>query len=105
MHTAAIVTIVYGALVLLGGVMGYLKAKSRPSLVSGLVFGPALAILGVLGLEGWTPFAGIAAGLAAVLLLIMGSRFARKRKFMPAGLITVLSAAALAVDLWAVFGQ
>jgi len=95
---AAIATIVYGALLELGGVMGYRKARSRPSLIMGTAFGTAVVILGVAGLLG-ARFAPAAAALAAFLLVFFSIRWLRGRKFMPAGLIAVLSLLALGVDL------
>ena len=44
--------IVFGALTLLGGTVGYLKAKSLPSLIAGVLFGIALIAAGVLLLNG-----------------------------------------------------
>ena len=44
--------IVFGALTLLGGTVGYLKAKSLPSLIAGMLFGIALIAAGVLLLNG-----------------------------------------------------
>ena len=44
--------IVFGALTLLGGTVGYLKAKSLPSLIAGVFFGIALIAAGVLLLNG-----------------------------------------------------
>ena len=40
--------IVFGALTLLGGIVGYVKAKSLPSLLMGALFGLALIAAGVL---------------------------------------------------------
>ncbi len=99
---AAAVTLVYGALVFLGGIVGYLKAKSKASLVSGGIFGLALAADGIAGLMvHWTYFPRLGAILAAMLLAFFGFRYARKKKFMPAGLLTILSLAALLVDVLA----
>ena len=36
MTVPIIATLAYGALALLGGLLGYLKAKSKPSLISGV---------------------------------------------------------------------
>ena len=47
MQTAAIIVWVYGTLVLVGGVMGWAKARSKPSLIAGLVFGVALIVVGI----------------------------------------------------------
>ena len=82
---------VYGAFILLGGVMGWVKAKSKPSLISGTLFGVLLIADGF-----WMSsdrhnalIAGVA--LAGILLVVMGIRFVRTKKFMPAGLTASLS--------------
>jgi uncharacterized membrane protein (UPF0136 family) len=41
---ASIFNFVYGAIVILGGVMGYIKAKSVPSLAAGMTFGNLLML-------------------------------------------------------------
>ena len=89
----AIIVWVYGALVLTGGVMGWVKAKSKPSLISGIVFGAALIIVGYGIREGHASDVWTASALAGVLAIIMGVRLARTKKFMPAGLMALLSAA------------
>jgi uncharacterized membrane protein (UPF0136 family) len=94
MQTAAIIVWSYGALVLAGGVMGWVKARSKPSLIAGVAFGAALIA------AGWCPYARwVGASLAAALGVIMGVRFGQTRKFMPAGLTFVLSVVALAALL------
>ncbi len=99
MDIASIILLAYGAVVLGGGVMGWVKARSTPSLVAGLVFGVALIVDAFL----FTAQPYIAAVLALVLpgllAAIMGVRFAKSRKFMPAGMIAALSLVAL-VLLW-----
>jgi uncharacterized membrane protein (UPF0136 family) len=93
MATAAIIVWVYGALVLVGGVIGYARAKSIPSFVSGLVFGTALILVGYGIRQGHARDVFVASGLAGLLAVIMGVRFAKTKKFMPAGMLTILSAA------------
>jgi uncharacterized membrane protein (UPF0136 family) len=89
MQTPAMIVWIYGALVLAGGVMGWVKARSKPSLISGIVFGAALIVTGF-AIERpsghWT-----ALGLAAGLTILMSVRFAKSRKFIPAGMIALLS--------------
>ncbi len=99
MQTAAIIVWVYGALVLVGGVMGWVKARSKPSLIAGIVFGVALIVVGAGINAGHGTDVRVAATLAAVLGIIMGVRFAKSRKFMPAGLLAIVSAAVVAVLL------
>ena len=92
MQTTAIIVWVYGALVLIGGAMGWAKAKSKPSLISGIVFGVALGFFGYGIYQGHASDIRVAAAIAGLLAIIMGVRFAKTKKFMPAGLMTILSA-------------
>src|SRR5437762_2801317 len=87
----AIIVWVYGMLVLIGGVIGWVKAKSKPSLISGIAFGVALIVVGIGVDQGHSMEVWLAGGLAGLLAAIMGLRFAKTRKFMPAGLVAVLS--------------
>jgi uncharacterized membrane protein (UPF0136 family) len=89
---------IYALLLAVGGLIGYLKAGSRPSLIAGLL--SAVAALAALGLSiGNSPW-GLPLGLllAVVLLLLFGYRYAVKtRKFMPSGLLAVISLVVLGV--------
>jgi uncharacterized membrane protein (UPF0136 family) len=89
---------IYAVLLAVGGVIGYLKAGSKPSLIAGLI--SAAAALAALGLSITSGPWGVALGLllAIVLFLFFGYRYAaRTRKFMPSGLLAVLSLVVLAV--------
>lgn len=86
---------IYGALVLVGGVMGWVKAKSTPSLISGLVFGSGLIFIGYGIRQGHAADVTVACIIAGLLAVIMGIRFGKTKKFMPAGLITILSVVVL----------
>ncbi len=93
-----LVLYVYGVLLILGGAMGYAKARSVPSLVAGVVCG-VIAIL--LGLDYTWHFAPIAAlVLAVVLILLMGRRYLNTRKAMPALLIVALSVLVALVQIY-----
>ena len=82
---------IYAVLLAVGGIMGFVKARSRASLVAGL--GSALMALACLFLVGQNPrlAAWLGAILAGVLLGFFWGRFARSRKFMPAGLMILTS--------------
>jgi uncharacterized membrane protein (UPF0136 family) len=90
-----VVLATYGLLLAVGGLMGYLKAKSKPSLIAGEIGGglALLAAFGPLGVAG--TWLGLALG--AVFGVFFGIRFAKSRKFMPGGLLAILSAVVLAV--------
>ncbi len=93
---------VYAVLLAVGGVIGYTKAGSRPSLIAGL--GSAVAAILALVLSFQNPSWGMGLGaLVAILLAVFfGYRFAVKtRKFMPAGLLAVVSVIVLAVTILA----
>lgn len=99
--------LVFGVLAIAGGVMGFVKAKSKASLIAGGVSGLLLMLAGALILLGRSPgpTVGLAIGLVVSLLLAgrFGAVFAKSRKMMPAGLMlglgvlgALLSALALA---------
>jgi uncharacterized membrane protein (UPF0136 family) len=80
---------VYGILLILGGLMGYIKAKSVPSAVAGLVCGIIAIFLGADYTWRWAPEAALF--LSLFLIFLMGRRYLRTRKPMPALPIVVLS--------------
>jgi uncharacterized membrane protein (UPF0136 family) len=89
---------IYGILLILGGAMGYVKAKSTPSLVAGLVCGFIALFMGYRYTWHWAPF--VAFVLALVLILLMGRRYLNTRKPMPALPIVVLSVIVAIVQLY-----
>ncbi len=92
--------LIYGLLVLLGGIMGYAKARSTPSLVSGSAFGFLLIVSAWLMLQGRAVGWYLALGVSVVLAVFFANRFRATRAFMPAGLMILLSLVAVAVLLW-----
>ena len=83
----------YGALALAGGVMGYVKAKSRASLIAGGISGALLLGAAVLGLS--QPVAGLV--LASVVSLALCARFARGVVGKRRGIALVMVGGGLAV--------
>ncbi|RCH80094.1 Transmembrane protein 14C [Rhizopus stolonifer] len=75
----------YGLTVVTGGVVGYVKAGSVASLAAGGVFG-GLAIAGAYQVSQNPRNVLLSLIVSLTLLFVMGSRFYRGRKFMPAGL-------------------
>ncbi|XP_006891688.1 PREDICTED: transmembrane protein 14C [Elephantulus edwardii] len=76
----------YAALVASGGIIGYAKAGSVPSLAAGLFFG-GLAGLGAYQLSQDPRNIWVFLATSGTLAGIMGMRFYNSGKFMPAGLI------------------
>ena len=87
---------VYTVLLLAGGVMGFVKAGSKISLITSSIFAVLLALcaLGII-----RPFY-IAEILIGLLIVVFGMRFAKGRKFMPSGLMLGMSAVVLAILLF-----
>ena len=78
---------VYVGLLVVGGLIGYLKAKSQVSLITSLVFAAALALcaLNIVFKE------GMAYVFLAVLLVVFCIRFAKTKKFMPSGMLMAIT--------------
>jgi uncharacterized membrane protein (UPF0136 family) len=88
---------IYIVLLLVGGLIGFLKAKSKVSLITSAVFA-AILILTTLRNVFQPDFAlGLANITLVVLLLAFTVRLAKTKKFMPGGLILVATVAVLAV--------
>lgn len=97
MDAGIIAAIAYGVLAIGGGVMGYLQAQSKVSLISGSVSGVLLIFAGIIQLQGQAWGATLATVVTAVLLVVFGIRLAKTRKLMPAGLMVILGLAVLGV--------
>jgi uncharacterized membrane protein (UPF0136 family) len=94
-NSSVIILWVYIVLLLAGGLMGFIKAKSKISLITSALFAVLLALCATAVIH---PFY-IADILVGLLLIVFGIRFAKGRKFMPSGLMLGLSAAVLAALL------
>lgn len=98
--TPNIVLWIYIVLLVAGGLMGFLKAKSKMSLIMSLAFGIPLALcaLDIITMKALS-ISNIHLGLPDILILVLliffGMRFIKGRKFMPGGLMTIASLLAL----------
>ena len=105
MDTAAIVIAAYGAFSLIGGIIGYLKAKSFASLIAGVISG----VLLILCAGGMGKDSQAALLASAGIALLLGARFTgtwlRRRRVMPDLLMVRFSAAALIADGFALLGR
>ena len=86
-----IVLIAYGVLVAAGGIFGYVKSQSRPSLIAGSVSGLFLIAAGLLVLMGVAAGAYLGFAVNVLLVVLFGMRFGKTRKFMPSGMMLALS--------------
>ena len=88
---------VYIVLLLAGGLIGFIKGKSKVSLITSALFAVLLILTTLRGILD----AGFAMKLAnatlAVLLLVFAMRLAKTRKFMPSGLILTATVVVLAL--------
>ncbi|KAL7531414.1 hypothetical protein ACHAWF_003761 [Thalassiosira exigua] len=86
----------FGAITIAGGLLGYVRKGSKPSLGAGIVCGGLLVASGVM-ISGDSQYAGhsLAAGTSALMTLGMGHRLLKTGKFMPAGVVSVLAAASM----------
>jgi len=87
---------IYIVLLLIGGLIGFLKAGSRISLITSAVSAALLVITTIPGLFGPRFGHGLADVILAVLLVVFAIRLTKTKKFMPSGLMLVLTLAALA---------
>ncbi|KAK1926328.1 transmembrane proteins 14C-domain-containing protein [Papiliotrema laurentii] len=82
----------YAVLLALGGLAGAARKGSIVSLLMGVVSG-AIAAHGAKRVSQDKHDVYVSLGITTLLTLVMGYRFSRRWKFMPAGLVCVLSAA------------
>ncbi len=84
---------IYIIVLVAGGLYGFLKAKSKPSLIASVAFAAALSLCAADIIFK----AYVADILLAALLVVFGMRLAKTHKFMPSGLMLVLTLATLAL--------
>ena len=97
MKVTATTVCVYGLLIALGGVIGYVKGGSQASLISGGSFGLALLISSHFISKGKIAAQYIALVLTFLLDGIFTYRFAKTLHFIPAGFLSLISLAVLIV--------
>jgi uncharacterized membrane protein (UPF0136 family) len=84
---------VYIVLLIIGGLIGYLKGKSKVSLVMSAAFAAALSLCAA-GIVFQPYMADI---LLALLIVVFAMRVVKTKKFMPAGMMLVITIVALAL--------
>lgn len=89
--TPQLILWIYIALLVLGGFMGFLKAKSKVSLIMSLAFAGALALVNLAILK----VPNLADILLGLLILVFLMRYAKTKKVMPAGMMLIVTATTL----------
>lgn len=97
MKVTATIVFVYGLLIALGGLMGYLKGGSHMSLISGASFGAALLICAYFISKGKIAAQYLALLLTFLLDGLFTYRFAKTLHFFPTGFLSLFSLAILIV--------
>ena len=82
---------IYIVLLVVGGLIGYLKAGSATSLIVSVSFAAVLVLCQIRVV--FQPY--MADIVLAILLVVFAWRLTKSKKFMPAGLMLVLTVAAL----------
>src|SRR5437762_539521 len=88
---------IYIVLLLVGGLIGFLKAKSKVSLITSAVFAAILILTAIPGILEFSLRGKLANIIMALLLVVFAIRLAKTKKFMPGGLMLVVTIAALAL--------
>jgi len=99
MDATKIYFIIFGALTIVGGTIGYVKAGSAPSIIAGSITGLLLIIAGFILPEHRTT--GLATAFVVSLLLAgqFVPKLLRTGKMMPAGMMSILSVIGLIVAI------
>ena len=94
METTVIILWVYIALLIAGGLMGFIKAKSKASIIASTVFAIPLILAAVEVIP-----ATAADILLAGLTIMFGAKYIRSWKFMPGGMMGIASLVAFVLRL------
>lgn len=104
MSFAALYYLLFGTASELLGVLGWVRAKSKPSLIAGLASGMLLTIAGVLGVLGLLQASLWLGGVVSLLLLgRFLPAFLKTKSIYPAGLMSALSLVGVALAVSQLF--
>ncbi len=97
MNVTALIIFIYATLILVGGVIGFCKAGSIPSLISGIVFDVLLSICAVAMLKkkAWGQYTALI--LTFIIDAFFTLRFTKTLQFFPAGFMSLLSLVVLII--------
>jgi uncharacterized membrane protein (UPF0136 family) len=88
---------VYIILLLVGGMIGFLKAGSKISLITSSVAAALLVLTTLSGVFTYNFRRNMADVIMAALLVVFAIRLTKTKKFMPSGMMLILTLAALAL--------
>jgi uncharacterized membrane protein (UPF0136 family) len=88
---------IYIVLVLVGGMIGFFKAGSKISLITSSIAAALLVLTTLPGVFAYGFRTNAANIIMAALLVVFAIRLAKTKKFMPSGLMLVLTLATLAI--------
>lgn len=88
---------VYIILLEAGGLIGFLKAKSAVSLISSTIFAALLVLTAIPGLLTAHSAMELSNIIMAVVMVVFASRLTKTKKFMPSGMLLIVTLAALAL--------
>ena len=88
---------IYIVLLLVGGLMGFFKGKSKVSLIMSAAFAALLLLTAVPHLLDANFSRGMANVLMAALIVVFALRLAKTKKFMPSGMMLLVTVIALAL--------
>jgi len=88
---------IYIVLLLIGGMIGFFKGKSKVSLITSTIFAVLLALTLLPGIFQPRFASNLANILLLVLLVVFSIRLAKTKKFMPSGLMLIVTIVALAL--------
>ena len=95
MNLAIAATIAYALLSGLGGIWGYIKSKSKPSLISGVISGVLLLIAAFMQSQGSNLGLLISKVITVLLIAVFAIRLTKTKKFMPTGIMLIAGAITL----------
>ena len=101
MEATKVYFIIFGALTIIGGIIGYVNAGSLPSIIAGSITGVLLLIGGSLLPEHRAASLATAFVISLLLAAQFVPKFIRTGKAMPAGMMSILSVIGIIVALLA----
>lgn len=100
MKINACLVFVYTLILLTGGIIGYVRAGSLPSIIVSAAFSIAFVISAILMILGNTKGYYIALALITLLTAFFLYRFAATNKWMPAGMMIIIGFIIGIILLW-----